>query len=47
MGSLNRGGAETLMLDVFRNAKQIGLDIIGVHKRQGGLYNDFAKQDGH
>lgn len=41
MGSLNRGGAETLMLDVFNNASKFDIDIIGIHKKQGQLYNEF------
>lgn len=39
LGSLNRGGAETLMLDVFRNAKKAPFNVIGVH-RKGGAYKD-------
>jgi glycosyltransferase involved in cell wall biosynthesis len=41
MGSLNRGGAETLMLDVFNNASQSELDIVGIHKKRGELYSEF------
>jgi L-malate glycosyltransferase len=37
-GSLNRGGAETLLLDVF---KQSSMDIIGIHRLSGVLYNDY------
>lgn len=39
IGSLNRGGAETLMLDVFRNAEKASFDIICVH-RKGGAYKE-------
>jgi glycosyltransferase involved in cell wall biosynthesis len=41
MGSLNRGGAEVLMLDLFRNAKQADMDIIGIHRNTGNLYEEF------
>jgi len=43
LGSLNRGGTETLLLDVFRNAKSQGLDAIGVYRKGGVLENDFKK----
>ena len=39
LGSLNRGGLETLLLDVCKSAKQEGLDCIGIH-RKGGKYTD-------
>ena len=39
LGSLNRGGAETLMLDVFRNANRAPYVMIGIH-RKGGAYLD-------
>lgn len=43
-GSLNRGGTETLMLDVFRNAQEGGLHAIGVYRKKGGvLENDFSQ----
>ena len=38
-GSLNRGGTETLFLDVFRNASKASFNFIGVH-RKGGAYQD-------
>lgn len=41
MDSLNRGGAETLALDVCRNAKNNGLDIIFVATGGGLLEDDF------
>ncbi len=41
LGSLNRGGTETLLLDVFKSAKKASFDFIGIH-RKGGLYEkDF------
>lgn len=39
LGSLNRGGAESLLLDVFRNAEKAKYDFIGIH-RHGGEYKD-------
>jgi len=43
LGSLNRGGTETLLLDVFRNAKQNGLDAIGIYRKEGSLETDFIQ----
>lgn len=40
-GSLNRGGTETLMLDVCRNLKKKDFDAIGVYRKGGVLENDF------
>lgn len=39
LGSLNRGGTETLLLDVFQNAEKAPYEIICVH-RKGGAYLD-------
>lgn len=41
MGRLNRGGAETLLLDMCRNAKEAELDMILIHRRGGIMLNDF------
>ncbi len=41
LGSLNRGGTETLMLDVFRNAKSNNLDAIGIYRKSGVCENEF------
>lgn len=41
LDSLNRGGAETMMLDVCRNAKARGLDLTFVATGGGDLENDF------
>lgn len=41
LGSLNRGGLETLMLDVFRNASENNLDAIGIYRKTGHYENDF------
>lgn len=38
-GSLNRGGTETLFLDVFKNASKASFEFIGIH-RKGGAYRD-------
>ena len=43
LGSLNRGGTETLLLDVFRNARQHQLDAIGVYRKGGQLEPDFIQ----
>ena len=43
LGSLNRGGTETLLLDVFRNAKKNGLIAIGIYRKSGVLDNEFAE----
>ena len=43
LGSLNRGGTETLLLDVFRNAKQQNLDAIGLYRKIGALETDFKE----
>ena len=43
LGSLNRGGTETLLLDVFRNAKQNGLEAIGIYRKEGSLEADFIQ----
>lgn len=40
---MNRGGSETLMLDVFGNAARVDMDIIGIHRKGGDLYEDFMK----
>ena len=41
LGSLNRGGTETLLLDVFRSAQSAPFGIIGVHRRDGAYRDDF------
>ena len=43
LGSLNRGGTETLLLDVFRNAKRNGLNAIGVSRKSGVLEMEFIQ----
>lgn len=43
LGSLNRGGTETLLLDVFRNAQQYNLDAVGVYRKAGILEQDFIQ----
>ncbi|MDD4489399.1 MAG: glycosyltransferase family 4 protein [Paludibacter sp.] len=40
-GSLTRGGTETLMLDVFRNATRHGLDAIGIYRKTGEYEQDY------
>jgi glycosyltransferase involved in cell wall biosynthesis len=41
LDTVNRGGAETLVLDVCRNAKKNGLDIAFAAAGGGALENDF------
>lgn len=40
-GSLHRGGAETLMLDVFKNAFEASFEFIGIHRRGGACQEEF------
>ena len=41
MGPFTRGGAETLALDVCRNAANAGLDMVLFHRKGGILLEDF------
>ena len=41
LGSLNRGGTETLLLDVFRNAAANQLEAIAIYRKSGVLEPDF------
>jgi glycosyltransferase involved in cell wall biosynthesis len=41
LGSLNRGGTETLLLDVFRNATANQLEAIAIYRKSGILEPDF------
>lgn len=41
LGSLNRGGTETLLLDVFRNADKASFEMIGIHRKGGAYQDDF------
>jgi len=43
LGSLNRGGTETLLLDVFRNAGKKKLDALGLFRKSGVLESDFRE----
>lgn len=45
LGSLNRGGTETLLLDVFRNAARCGLQAVGIY-RKTGVYEQEFQQSG-
>ncbi len=42
LGSLSRGGTETLLLDVFKNADKAEYDFIGVHRKDGPYKEDFC-----
>lgn len=41
LGSLSRGGTETLLLDLFNNADKANYDFIGVHRKDGPYKDDF------
>jgi len=43
LGSLNRGGTETLLLDVFRNAGKSNLNAIGLYRKSGALEKEFKE----
>jgi len=43
LGSLNRGGAETLALDIFHESINSELKFICIHRKRGDLYADFKK----
>ena len=40
-GGMNRGGAETLMLDVFRNWQKAPFSFMGIHRKGGAYKEDF------
>lgn len=41
LGSLNRGGAETLILDVFNNASNANFEFAGIYRKGGVLEQAF------
>ncbi len=41
LGSLSRGGTETLLLDLFNNADKANYDFVGVHRKDGPYKDDF------
>ena len=41
LGALNRGGTETLLLDVFRNADKAAYEMVGIHRKGGAYQEDF------
>lgn len=43
IGSLNRGGAETLLLDIFRKAEKAPFEMMVIH-RKGGMYEQEFMQ---
>ena len=43
LGSLNRGGTETLVLDTFRNAQKAGYQMIGIYRHEGAYLTDFQQ----
>lgn len=40
-GGMNRGGAETIMLDVFRNWRNAPFGFIGIHRKGGTMRDAF------
>ena len=40
-GGMNRGGAETIMLDVFRNWRNAPFEFIGIHRKGGSMRDAF------
>ena len=45
LGSLNRGGTETLMLDLCQNLKKIDFDAVGIYRKGGVLEQEFLNSD--
>ncbi|MBP1639443.1 MAG: glycosyltransferase [Bacteroidetes bacterium] len=43
LGSLNRGGTETLLLDCFRNGDDADFPFIGIYRKDGVLTEDFKQ----
>jgi glycosyltransferase involved in cell wall biosynthesis len=43
LGSLNRGGTETLLLDCFRNAMDAPFPFVGIYRKEGALSDEFRK----
>ncbi|NCC99023.1 MAG: glycosyltransferase [Bacteroidia bacterium] len=41
LGSLSRGGTETLLLDLFNNGDKANFDFVGVHRKDGPYKDDF------
>lgn len=41
LGSLNRGGAETLVLDCFHNSMKASFSLLGIYRRNGVLSEQF------
>ena len=41
LGSLSRGGTETLLLDVFKSSEKAQYEFIGVHRKDGPYKDDF------
>ena len=43
LGSLNRGGTETLMLDLCQNLKRKDFDAVGIYRKGGVLEQEFQQ----
>ena len=42
LGTLNRGGMETLLLDVFRQSREVSYQMICVYREDGQLSENYA-----
>ena len=45
LGSLNRGGAESLVLDVCKNLMHSSFDCLCIYRKEGNMSEDFHKSD--
>lgn len=43
MGSLNRGGTETLLLDCFQHRSSAAFDFIGIYRKEGQLSDAYCE----
>ena len=43
LGSLNRGGVETLTFDVLKNSEKINLNCICIYRKDGSLYENIKR----
>lgn len=43
IGSLNRGGAETLLLDIFRKREDVPFEMILIHRKGGPYEKEFCR----
>ena len=43
IGALNRGGAESLILDICRQHKSVPYDFVCIYRHEGNMSEDFKK----